>query len=155
MEIKLSQGKVCIVDDSDYEFLSQFKWYALRPTGNKCFYAARGIYDNVTKKRTTQYLHKVLLDTNDYVDHKNRNTLDNRRSNLRSATPSQNRMNSTPKGVSKYMGVSWNKNKWCAYCTYQGKRKYIAGFDTEIEAAGAYNEWVKGIYGEFANLNKL
>jgi hypothetical protein len=155
MEIKLTQGKVAIVDADDYEFLSQFKWYALRPTGNKCYYAARGVYDKVTKKRSIQYMHKVLLETTDYVDHKNRNSLDNRRCNLRSATPSQSRMNSTPKGVSKYMGVSWSKGtgKWQATCTYQGKRKWIGGYNTEIEAASAYNEWVRGIYGEFANLN--
>ncbi len=157
MEIKLTQGKVAIVDAEDYEFLCQFKWYALKPTGNKNFYAARGVYDKVSKKRSIQYMHKVLLETSDYVDHKNRNSLDNRRSNLRSATPSQSRMNSTPKGVSKYMGVSWSKSagKWCAYCCVHGKKKYIGAYSTEIEAAGAYNEWVRGIYGEFANLNKI
>lgn len=157
MEIKLTQGKVAIVDAADYEVLSQFKWYALKPTNNKNYYAARGAYDKVTKRRSIQYMHKFLLDTTDYVDHVNRNSLDNRRSNLRSATPSQSRMNSTPKGRSQYMGVSWSKSagKWQATCTYQGKRKWIGGYDTEIEAAGAYNEWVKGIYGEFANLNKV
>ncbi len=157
MEIKLTQGKVAIVDDADYEFLSKFKWYALKPTGNKNFYAARGNYDKITKKRSIQYMHKVLLETTDYVDHINRNSLDNRRCNLRSATPSQSRMNSTPKGSSEYMGVSWSKSncKWYAHCTYGGKRQYLGSFNQEIQAARAYDRFVKNIYGEFANLNNV
>lgn len=156
-QIQLTQGKTVMVDDEDYEFLSQWKWYALKPTGNKNYYAARGLYDPVTKKRTTQYMHKLLLDTKDYVDHRNRNTLDNRRKNLRSATPSQSRTNCTPKGVSKYMGVSAIKGsfKWQATICFGGKKRHLGSFDTEEDAAKMYNIWAKTFHGEFANLNKV
>lgn len=156
-QIKLTKGLSCIVDDEDYGFLNQFKWYALQPTGNRNNYAARGTYDPVTKRRTTEYMHKVLLATSDYVDHKNRNTLDNRRVNLRSATPSQSRGNCTPKGVSKYLGVSWSKgsDKWQANISYGGKKRHLGLFEREEDAALTYNEWAKGIYGEFANLNVI
>lgn len=153
--IELTRGKFVKVDDSDYEEMSKFKWYALRPTGNRNYYAARGVYDRVTKKRTTVYMHKMLLATDDYVDHINRDSLDNRRANLRSATPGQSRANSTPKGVSKYMGVSWSKSsaKWQATIAWYGKKKHLGLFDNEIEAAQMYNTWAKAQWGEFANLN--
>ena len=155
MEIKLTKGLFVLVDAEDYEFLNQWKWYALQPTGNKNHYAARGVYDLVTKKRTTLYMHKLLLDTKDYVDHKNRNTLDNRRFNLRSATPSQSRGNCTPKGASKYMGVSWSKgsSKWQANITYGGRKRHLGLFDNEKDAALMYNSWAKEVHKEFANLN--
>lgn len=152
-EIQLTKGMVTMVDDGDYEFLNQFKWYALKPTGNKKYYAARGVYRN--GKRTTEYMHKVLLDTKDYVDHWNRNSLDNQRNNLRSATPSQSRANSEPKGTSKYMGVSWSKGsrKWQVNIAKGGKKYHLGLFDNERDAALRYNSWAKEIYGEFANLN--
>lgn len=155
--IELTQGKVVKVDDSDYLEMSKFKWYALRPTGNRNWYAARGVYDRITKRRTTVYMHKVLLGTNDYVDHINRDSLDNRRVNLRSATASQSRANSTPKGISKYMGVSWSKasNKWQSHISWGGKKKYLGLFDSEIEAARMYDTWAKTQWGEFANLNNV
>ena len=155
MEIKLTKGLSVLVDADDYEFLNQWKWYALRPTGNNNNYAARGVYDKVTKKRTTLYMHKLLLDTKDYVDHRNRNTLDNRRSNLRNATPSQSRGNGTPKGVSKYMGVSWSKgsSKWQATISYGGRKRHLGLFDNEKDAALMYNSWAKEVHREFANLN--
>lgn len=156
-QIQLTQGRAVMVDDEDYEFLNQWKWYALKPTGNRNYYAARGVYDLITKKRSTLYMHKVLLDTKDYVDHINRNTLDNQRKNLRSATPSQSRGNCSPKGVSKYMGVSWSKGsqKWQATISYGGRKRHLGYFDKEEDAAMVYNEWAKEVYKEFANLNVI
>jgi len=146
MEIRLTQGKVAIVDATDYEFLSQFKWYALRPTGNRNHYAARGVYDKVSKKRSVEYMHKVLGG----VGHVNGNTLDNRRINLGGVKLS-------PSGVSKYTGVSWSKSaaKWQVTMSWQGKKKHLGYFDSEKEAAEMYNTWAKVQYGEFATLNEV
>ena len=129
----------------------------MKPTGNKSYYAARGIYDPIKKRQTTQYMHKLLLDTKDYVDHKNRNTLDNQRKNLRSATPSQSRGNCSPKGVSKYLGVSWSKasQKWQGHICINGKKIHLGLFDKEEDAAFMYNSWAKEAYKEFANLNVI
>jgi len=84
------------------------------------------------------------------VDHKNRNTLDNRRSNLRLATHAQNMQNQvTSTGTSQYKGVTKSGHKWRA----QIQRKYLGEFTLEIEAALAYDSMARILYGEFARLN--
>ena len=114
-KIKLTQNKVAIVDSDMFDYLNQFKWryhnlgYAV--TG-------RGIY-----------MHKIINKTpNGFeTDHINRNKLDNRKSNLRSATQGQNRINTNPQknNTSGYTGIKFNKvrNTWVAYI-YKD-RKYI------------------------------
>ena len=94
------------------------------------------------------------------VDHINHNTLDNRKSNLRVCTYSQNHINSASRGgTSKYKGVflykkGTRKERWraMAYC---GKPYFLGYFDTEDEAGIAYNNKVKELFGEYAYLNKI
>lgn len=144
-KIPLTQGKFAIVDDDDYEFLMQWKWsltshgYAKRSqrTGNqKCFYMHREIT-------------KIKKDMQ--VDHINHNKLDNRKCNLREVTSNQNMMNrSTTVGLSKYKGVGKHKcGKWRSYCN----KKHIGLFDSEIEAAKAYDKKALELFGEHACLN--
>jgi hypothetical protein len=87
------------------------------------------------------------------VDHINHNGLDNRRCNLRVCTRTQNQANSKPrKKSSKYKGVSWSnsENKWRAFIRINGKGKTIGRFDSELDAAEAYNNEAKKCFGEFA-----
>jgi len=92
------------------------------------------------------------------VDHINCDGLDNRRANLRLATRQQNKCNSRPRlrgGTSRYKGVFWAKDrkKWRASVSFNGKTKYLGGFDNEIEAAKVRDVAAKKYHGQFAWLN--
>lgn len=87
------------------------------------------------------------------VDHINGNTLDNRRSNLRFATKSQNSINSTKSsGVSNYKGVWFRQRKkpWVAEINKDGIKYYLGSYSNEVEAALAYNKKAVELFGEFA-----
>lgn len=107
------------------------------------------------------------------VDHKDRNRLNDRIENLRAATRIQNCRNrkSFKGSSSKYFGVSfktkkvkyrsrvtniirvYERSRWAAQISIDGKRKEIGLFKTEIEAAIAYNKKAKEHYREFASIN--
>jgi len=151
-EIPLTQGKVAIVDDEDFERLSQYKW---------CYatvgYAVR--FEQVNGKRRGVFMHRQIMQPPKdlEVDHINGDKLDNRRSNLRIVTRQQNRFNERPrKGTSsKYKGVSWYKQtrRWEAYIKINGKKKRIGYFNDEIEAALAYDRAARELFGEYAKTN--
>ena len=94
-----------------------------------------------------------------YIDHVNRNTLDNRRENLRWCSIEQNMQNRAPSKdrTSKYKGVSWSKEKerWHVAININGKTKVVGKFKEEKYAAQKYNEYAKKFYGEFAYLNEV
>ena len=150
--IELTKDKFAIVDDADFEWLSQWKWYA--HASYRKYYAARR-----DKNGQFIYMHRLITDApnNLQIDHKNGNGLDNSRSNLRICTRSQNQANKiqTNQKSSIYKGVTWYKNysKWMAQIHVQGKRKFIGYFSTEMEAAKAYDLKAKELFGEFAKLN--
>ena len=90
------------------------------------------------------------------VDHIDGNSLNNRRSNLRLCTVSQNHQNRRRTyGSSKYKGAWWDKrrNKWVAAITFKGKYIYLGFFDNEIDAGKAYDRKAAELFGEFAYLN--
>jgi hypothetical protein len=91
------------------------------------------------------------------VDHRNGNSLDNRRDNLRLATNSQNQYNKRkkPNTSSRFLGVAFHKKnrKWTAYLQASGKRIYLGSFNSEIEAARVRDAAAKKHRGEFARLN--
>lgn len=153
-QIKLTQNKVALVDDEDYEWLNQFKWYACKYGVQ--YYALR----KYPRKQKILYMHREILKLtpNDgkLSDHINHNGLDNRRNNLRIVTRIENQWNRRSfKGESKYRGVSKYKrsNKWRARLTRLDKEYYLGYFDNEIYAAKAYDRKAKEIFGEFAVLN--
>jgi hypothetical protein len=88
------------------------------------------------------------------VDHKDHDTLDNRRSNLRVSTRSQNSANQLKtRGTSKYKGVHKLKDRWKAQIEVDGKKRYLGSFVREEEAARAYDAAAVEAFGEFALIN--
>ncbi len=154
--IPLTQGKYAIIDLDDFERLNKHKWYAVR--GKNTFYAARTI--RVGKKRISIKMHREVIHPPDhlFVDHINRNGLDNRKVNLRPATHVQNSWNtrkSRRPAYSKYRGITFRKGpqKWAAMIRVAGNKIFLGSFEDELEAAKAYDEAAKKYHGEFASLN--
>lgn len=101
---------------------------------------------------------KSKIEPNKVVDHINRNRLDNRRENLRLCNISENAKNvGKQKGTSKFKGVSWksSRNKWYSQIKLNGKVKYLGLFDSELDAATAYNNAARLYHGNFAALNNI
>lgn len=91
--IPLTQGKFAKVDDLDYEWLSKHKWYAQRNASDGLFYAARG--KRVNGRVIKIYMHRQITDCppGKEVDHGNRDSLDNRRENIKVCTRKENLQN--------------------------------------------------------------
>jgi hypothetical protein len=146
-EIKLTRGLVAIVDDEDYDFLSQRKWTAMPVRDGFYAYNKIGLMHRIVMKapKGTQ------------VDHADGNKLDNRKSNLRFCTASQNLYNrKTPKSNRLgFTGVCERKNehRFTAYIHANKVRYWLGSFATAIEAALARDKKAKELHGEFANLN--
>ena len=150
---------VVLVDDEDFAELNKFKWHVAKRSN--IFYAKRNVNNNGERKTIflhreimSKYLKKGLL-----IDHINHNGLDNRKSNLRTATHAQNNQNRTSNlnSTSKYLGVYFYKRslKWMARISIKNKAIYIGIYANEEDAAKAYNKAALEQYGEYANLNKI
>lgn len=150
-EIQLSQGQVSVVDDNDYEWLNQWKWHVTRKLS--------GIYYVVRKLSAYTpaiWMHREIVGAikGEFVDHANGDTLDNTRGNLRKATASQNAMNRKKVGLG-YKGTHWSKvnRRWFATIEKDGKKIHLGCFGTSEDAAHAYDEKAKELFGEFSRLN--
>jgi len=156
-KIALTEGKFTIVDPSDFYLLNAFDWLTCGRDDN--LYAARVIRSK-TGQLNTILMHRQILNAPPglLVDHSNTNSLDNRRENLRLATPSQNSCNSRrdkSKTYSRYRGVSFSKRKgkWFATIRVNGKKIWLGYFDNELDAAKAYDAAARMYHKEFAQLN--
>lgn len=154
-EIQLANGAVAIVDAEDVELISGYAWYEEKSRHTS--YAACTTGGRSTKTRTK--MHRLILGAGhgEVVDHINGNGLDNRKSNLRIATHSQNQINraSPSNNKSGFKGVIYCKQtgRWRAELRAYGKWVWIGRFDTPEEAARAYDATAREYFGEFAFTN--
>ena len=150
--IKLTWGRYAIVDAEDYEKLKDYKWCTIQ--GSRTFYAK-----TFRLSGAILAMHRLILDAPKglYVDHIDHNGLNNRKSNLRLCTNQENLRNKLPRPgcSSKYKGVSGSKarNKFRANIYLNRKAIHLGYFDSEIDAARAYDKKAHELFGEFAYLN--
>ncbi len=165
IEIQLTQGQVTFVDDIDAD-LAEFKWCAQFIDS----YAGGGKFIATRARRVSEggpgilLLHRVIMSRilerellrSEFVDHIHGLTLDNRRSEIRLATNSQNMMNKSKhkNSTSLYKCVTWHAGtgKWRAYITINKKRRYLGLFVEPREAYEAYCVAARELFGEFARL---
>jgi len=151
-EIPLTQGKVALVDDEDFPFVSRYKWCVAKRGRN--FYAVAQI-----AKGESVLMHALIMGEKPGCirDHINGNGLDNRRSNLRFARHAQNMANRSTSKNNKcgFKGVRKHQrcDKFIAEIRKNGKRYYGGLFPTAEDAARAYDALAAKLHGEFARLN--
>ena len=151
-EIKLSQDKIALVDDDDFEYINQFKWYAEKSTNT--FYAGRK--GGKTTIRMHREIMKTQLENNigKFIDHKDGNGLNNQKYNLRTCTQAENGRNRhCVNNSSGYLGVCKKGKKWYAQIKVNKKNIYLGIFKDKKDAAKAYNEAAIKYNGEFARPN--
>jgi hypothetical protein len=155
--IYLGEGVWTVLDEQDYYRLGHFKWTVIGDSGK--FYAVRSVKVGQVKTKTLR-LHREIMNPpkRRLVDHKNGDSLDNRRDNLRLATRAQNvhnRRKTKSKTSSRFIGVFYEKryHYWVAKIEHKGKVIWLGSFKSEVEAAKAYDRAALKLRGEFARLN--
>lgn len=157
-EIPLTKGRygafVALVDDADYEWLNQHKWYAGKR--RQSWYAYRGTEENGHKIA----MHQMILRTPKGMktDHRNGDGLDNRRENIRICTNTENVRNQRTQQRQKssvFKGVHWcaTYKRWVSKIKVNHRRIYLGRFHNEVEAALAYDVGALKYHKEFAKFN--
>jgi hypothetical protein len=148
-------GRVALVDDEDYELVSQYRWYVWehsKPgTRDSGPYAITII--KVGGKKTSLRMHVLIMGVKG-IDHEDHDGLNNQKRNLRAATMGQNGANMRPQigRASQYKGVWWSTRTraWHAEVRRDGKKRRLGRFLSELEAAYAYDAAARELFGEFA-----
>lgn len=140
---------IVLADASDFELLAPHRWYADKTRTLTYIKSSTG----GRLSRLIMNCPKGML-----VDHCNRNTLDNRRTNLRVCTNAENTANRIGKRTS-FRGIHVETRgkvlKYRAQLKTNKKVHFSKVFLTEIEAAKAYNDLALKFFGEYALLNQL
>lgn len=155
-QIPLTKGRVALVDDADFCWLSKHKWGVVTIRSHS--YPARAERPNgISGPARRIYMHRVIMGNPPCkVDHRNRNTFDNRRRNLRKATDLQNTVNSRGQNKSsQFKGVSRHGKQWIARIKTDGINYMLGVFDSEIDAAKRYNKVARELWGDFAYQNPI
>ena len=158
-EVALTRGMVALVDDDDYELVSQYKWCADRGGGGQVWYARTWV-KNPDGTRAKLKMHRLIIGDSPAgatPDHINGNGCDNRRANLRWATRSQQAQNRPvhKNNTSGFKGVMYYKARDRYRAQLQTKERdfHLGYFRTAEEAARAYDDKARELHGDFARLN--
>jgi len=156
LEMTVTQGQKTCVDVSDMALFDENRWNARKGKSNK-FYV-RSTMPTVNGKQKNILLHRVIMGITDpkiEVDHIDGDTLNNRRSNLRIATHSENQRNQVAYKTSKtgIKNIAWHKRekKYRVQIQTDGKQKTYGSFHTIEEAIKLRDELLPLLHGEFAN----
>lgn len=151
-EILLTQGKVALVDDEDFDRVNQFKWHA--HISNRGVYYARRSLSGSNKK---QRLHSFILPKVKRIDHWDGDGLNCQKNNLRKASQAENTYNLKKRKntTSRYKGVSWHTRQqvWRSQLQFNRRNIFLGYFEKERDAAIAYDLAAKIYFGEFARIN--
>lgn len=162
MKFILLNNQTILIDDQCYKILSLYRWYVITTGVNS--YVICSYWD---KENKLIRMHRFIMEyslgrkllSNEHIDHINGNGLDNRISNLRIVTQSQNCMNrGKRKGCSlQYKGVYFDKchKKWRSQIRINGKLNFLGYFGSEKKAACVYNIVAFEKFGKFAKLNTV
>ena len=151
--INLTKGKVAIVDDDDYNEMNKYKWHAIK--GRYTYYAYRDVWHPIEKRKERISMHRQILDIlkftgNNYTDHVNHNGLDNRKSNLRICTNSENSLNRRDRKRSGSIWWDKERKKWSAQICVNYKKITIGRFDSRKIAEHRMYVKAKSLIGDFA-----
>lgn len=158
--IHITKGKTVKVDEEDYDTLMKWKWTC--KIGAYTFYAMRAevIGGKSVEIKMHRQIMDVVFDKATLIDHRDGDGLNNQRENLRKCNRSQNNINTRKRknSTSIYKGVSYQAStkalkKWIAFVSSDKKHYFLGRYDTEIEAAIAYDRKALELHGEFAVLN--
>lgn len=157
-EVPLSNGMKAIVDAADYDLVKGYTWHwhVCRKGRNEY---ARVVTTSRIKGMTYTLMHRMIMNAQpgQKIDHKDRDTLNNTRANLRFATASQNQCNQAPRSNTGYKGVTKVKvitrRPFQAVIAINNKDHYLGCYYTAKDAALAYDIAAKLLHGEFAYLN--
>jgi len=160
-QIPLTKGAYALVDDEDYEWLSQYNWQLQDSGQRNTSYAIRFQWNSWKRKQRIIMMHRAIaaqhgfLSRNKHIDHINGNGLDNRKANLRPAIPQKNMAAFGKKrNRNGYAGVSEMPNgRWRAGIRIGGQLQSLCGYDTPEKAARAYDYLARKHYGKDAFVN--
>lgn len=155
-KIPLNKGKISefvIVDDEDFDFLSQWNWTIRRMATVNYARRTETTLVNGRRKNKTIHMHRVVLKLHDdtlIVDHVNGDGLDNRKCNVRACTYSQNHQNRHKSRQARKGVRQSSANRWQARIVVNGNEMHLGSFRSENEAAKAYADAARMHFGEFA-----
>lgn len=155
--IELTKGYAATIDDDLLPLLSQWKWTTFIGGGGRPYAGRRECCAD--GRRRLVLMHRVINDTPDglHTDHVDGDSLNNRRANLRTATPRQNQMNKQPnRGGTSQLKGAWfdpgprNTKPWRSAIRVNGRLHYLGRFTTQEQAAAAYAAAAAEHFGAFA-----
>lgn len=151
--ISLTRERFAVVDETNYEWLSQWKWIAQWSPATHSYYACR--WKVIDGKRRLEYMHRLIMgEPSADVDHHDRDTLNNRKGNLRLASQCDNQHNrgKQANNTSGFKGVYRVGHKWRAMIMVNSQRSHLGMFTTAAEAGAAYESAAIRLHGSFARV---